>query len=177
MLTTIFKTPERLKILRTTVLKDKTTVTEISHETGVSKGLVSRYLDCLKEYGLLNREKNTYNVGEGPQIRIIKVLLNLEQLRWEDIKPEWALSAGLYGSWAAGTNHEDSDIDVWIKVEKYPSENELNSIYKKIKTNSISEVNLLILTPEKLEMIKNTDTPFFHSLLRNSLVLQGENLE
>jgi hypothetical protein len=40
-----------------------------------------------------------------------------------------------------------------------------------------SEVNLLVLTPEKLERLKKEDTPFYNSLVMSSVTLKGESLE
>ena len=39
------------------------------------------------------------------------------------------------------------------------------------------EVNLLVLTPEKLEWLKREDKPFYNSLILNSVTLIGEALE
>jgi predicted nucleotidyltransferase len=178
MITHLFKTPERLKILHEVLLlKDDITVTEIQKSTGVSKGLVSRYLNEMREEGLLERSGRNYHLLNHAITRAIKVLLNLDTLKWDGITAEWMISAALYGSWASGTNTEESDVDIWIKTDRIPSTDELNILYKKLKTRTASEINILILTPEKLESIKITDPPFYHSLQRNSLQLEGESIE
>lgn len=174
MLSKLFKTSERVKIFETVLKRDSVTVTEISQDTNLSKGLVSRYLNIMKDSGFLERKNQKYIVKKQPKTRAIKLLLNLENLKWEEIRPEWGLSAGLYGSWASGTNKEESDLDIWIKVGKYPSEEDLNLLHKNLKKNTSSEVNLLILTATKIEKMKKTDPPFYHSLQRNSLILEGE---
>lgn len=177
MISQLFKTQERLKILHEALLSRTITVTEISKDTGVSKGLVSRYLNEMKEEGLLERKGRNYYQINQPITRAIKVFLNLNILRWNEITAEWIESAALYGSWASGTNTEESDVDIWIKTGENPSEDELNLLYKNLKIQTASEVNILILTPEKLESIKKTDPPFYHSLQRNSLLLEGELIE
>jgi DNA-binding transcriptional ArsR family regulator len=174
MLTYLFKTPERIKILETVLKKEKITVSQITQETGVSKGMVSRYLKTMKEENFLHREKQTYSIINHARTRALKTLIGLQQLKWDEISPLWAESAGLYGSWASGTNTELSDVDIWIKVVSYPSEDEMNQLYKNIKNNTYTEVNILILTPEKLEQIKKADPPFYHSLQIWSLILEGE---
>jgi predicted nucleotidyltransferase len=176
MLSQLFKTSERVKILETVLKKDRITVTEITNETKLSKGMVSRYLKLMKDQDILLREKQTYYIQNHSRTRGLKVLLNLEKLKWEVIRLGWIESAGIYGSWASGTNTELSDVDVWIKVSSYPSEDELNLLYKNIKNMTTSEVNMLILTPEKLREIKKTDPTFYHSLMVGSLVLEGEPL-
>lgn len=174
MLFHLFKTPERMKILETVLKKKKITVSQITQETGVSKGMVSRYLKTMKAENFLNRKKQTYYLINHARTRALKILLSLEQLKWDEISPKWVESVGLYGSWASGTNTELSDVDIWIKVVNYPSEDEMNQLYKNIKNNTNSEVNILILTPEKLEQMKKTDPPFYHSLQIGSLLLEGE---
>jgi predicted nucleotidyltransferase len=174
MLDKLFKTPERLKILREVVQKDENTVMKISEDTNVSKGLVSRYLNELKKEGILERNGRAYYLKKNALTKAIKILLNLETLKWEDLTAEWIESAALYGSWASGTNTEESDVDLWIKTDKRPSPNQINQLYKKLKIKTSSEVDILILTPEKLESIKKTDTPFYHSLKRSSLLLEGD---
>lgn len=173
MISELFKTPERLKILREVVIRSTITVTEISKDTGLSKGLVSRYLNEMKDESLLERKGRNYYLKDQAIIRAIKVLLNLEAIRWEEITASWIESAALYGSWASGTNAEESDVDIWIKTDENPPEEKLNLFYKELKTRTTSEINILILTPEKLESIKKTDPPFYHSLQRNSLLLEG----
>jgi predicted nucleotidyltransferase len=176
MLSTLFKTPERIKILETVLQKEKTTVTQITLETGLSKGMVSRYLKIMKEHELLYRKKQTYYITNNTLSKALKVLINLEKLKWEKMSPGWVESAGLYGSWASGTNSELSDVDIWVKVNIYPSEEELNQLYKVLKEMTNSEVNIIVLTTERLEQIKKTDPPFYYSLLTGSLVLEGESL-
>ena len=177
MINQLFKTPERLKILREVLLRTHITVTEVSKDTGLSKGLVSRYLYEMRDDGLLERKGRNYYLKNQAITRAIKVLLNLDTLSWEKITDSWIKSAALYGSWASGTNTEESDVDIWIKTDRNPSEEELNLLYKELKTRIASEINILILTPEKLESMKKTDPPFYHSLQRNSLLLEGEPIE
>jgi predicted nucleotidyltransferase len=88
-----------------------------------------------------------------------------------------ARGLGLYGSWARGTNHQDSDLDVWIKADSLPPESELARLQRDLSLQAGSEVNLLVLTPEKLERLKRDDPPFYNSLVTNSVTLKGEPLE
>jgi predicted nucleotidyltransferase len=177
MLSTIFKTRERQVILDYVLKRDQISVTQVSSDTGISKGLVSRYLANLKQMGIINRKGQKYYVNDQALTRSIKILINLNNLRWETITEKWISSAGLFGSWANGTNTDESDLDIWIKVDKYPPEYKLNSFYKNLSIKSFSEINLLILTPEKLRNIKKYDLPFYNSLINSSLILEGDTLE
>jgi hypothetical protein len=53
----------------------------------------------------------------------------------------------------------------------------LARLQKDLSLQSDSEVNLLVLTPEKLERLKKDDTPFYNSLVMSSVALKGEPLE
>ncbi len=177
MLTELFKTEKRVEILYYVLYHDLSSVTEISKETGVSKGLVSRFLDYLKNKGLLERQGMKYHPKGSAKERKIKILLNLDKIDLNQCDLDWADTIGIYGSWASGTNTSESDFDIWIKVKKYPPEQKISQLNKDLRTMTNSEVNMLILTPEKLETLKNTDKPFYNSLLRNSIILKGESLE
>ena len=106
--------------------------------------------------------------------KIILFIINIVLIIIWNISPPWSQSAALYGSWASGTNTDESDVDIWIKTDKAPSTHELTQLYKKIRNKTSSEIHILILTPEKIEHIKLNDPPFCDSLKNNSLVLEGE---
>ncbi|MCJ7443015.1 MAG: MarR family transcriptional regulator, partial [Methanotrichaceae archaeon] len=61
MLTELFKTKERTKILRYVMYHNTSTVAEVSRATGVNKGLVSRYLRYLEALKLLVRKDRKYS--------------------------------------------------------------------------------------------------------------------
>ncbi len=176
MLTELFKTSERLKILYNILYEDEFTVMKVSKETGVSKGLVSRYLNNLKDENLLEKSGRVYSLKDDAQTRAIKILLNLDLIHLEILDHSWASSLGIYGSWASGTNTHRSDLDLWVKVNKYPSEYMLSKFSREMMKMTGNEVNLIVLTPDKLEILKKTDQPFYNSLLRNSIILKGEPL-
>ncbi|MBA1343237.1 MAG: hypothetical protein C5S52_06525 [ANME-2 cluster archaeon] len=186
MLTELFKTKERLKILYYVMYQTSFTVSQVSKETGVSKGLVSRYLNYLNTAGLLNRSGHSYcpddnahnaSVDGRAVTRAIKVLLNLNKLNIGSLDTGWAAGISIFGSWAEGTNTYESDLDVWIMVDPYPSEHELARLQKDIRTMAGVEVNILVLTDEKVERIKRTDLPFYNSLVRTSITLKGESID
>ena len=89
MLTELFKTKERLKILYYIMYQKSFAVNQVSKETGVTKGLVSRCLNYPNATGLLNRsghsyypDDNAHNAGvDGRAVnRAVKVLLNIGSL-------------------------------------------------------------------------------------------------
>jgi len=177
MLTELFKTKERVNILYYILYQNAFTVKQVSKETGVTKGLVSRYLNYLNRAGLLNRLGNSYRTKDCAHTRAVKLLLNLNKLQIDSLDINWAAGTGIFGSWTQGTNTYESDLDVWVKVKAYPSEYELARLQKDIRTMADVEVNLLVLTPEKIEGMKKADPPFYNSLIRTSVVLKGESIE
>jgi len=152
------------------------TVTEVSRQTGVTKGLVSRFLDYLHSQGLIEREANRFYVTNVPTTRAVKLLLNISRIEMGALHRDWLTGLGIYGSWAQGTNTLESDIDVWIKVDENPGEMELARLQNQIKEMLSSEVNTITITPEYLKTLRQ-DEPFFHSLIRTSYTLIGDGIE
>lgn len=177
MLVELFKTEERACILLYVMFRRSFRAAEVSRATGVTKGLVSRYLRLLEANDLLQRKGREYSPQDGANSRAIKILLNLERINLTALSLVPARGLGLYGSWARGTNNQESDLDVWIKADSAPSESLLARLQKDLSLKAESEVNLLVLTPEKLERMKIEDAPFYNSLIMNFLTLKGEPLE
>ena len=177
MLVELFKTEERACILRYVMFRKAFRASEVSRATGVTKGLVSRYLRLLEAYDLLEKTGREYSPQDGPNSRTIRVLLNLERIDLSALSLVPARGWGLYGSWARGTNDQESDMDAWIKADSIPSESLLAKFQRDLSLKAESEVNLLVLTPEKLERMKTEDTPFYKSLIMNFLTLKGEPIE
>jgi predicted nucleotidyltransferase len=177
MLTELFKTEERSKVLRYVMFRSSFSVAEVSRVTGVTKGLVSRYLRLLVVHGLLQKEGREYSPPDGALSRAVKLLLNLERIDLSALSLGSARGLGLYGSWARGTNHQESDLDVWIRADHQPPESDLARLQRDLSQQADCEVNLLVLTPEKLERLKKEDKPFYNSLVMNSVTLKGEPIE
>jgi len=180
MLTGLFKTEERAKILRYVMFRSSFSVSEVSRAAGVNKGLVSRYLRLLNGLGLLQRDGRKYALLDGALSRAVRLLLNLEKLDLstlgmcpiEELKGLKGL--GLYGSWANGTNSIDSDLDVWIRADSLPDESDLARLQRDLTLRTGAEVNLLVLTPQKLAELKINEPPFYNSLITNYLTIKGE---
>jgi predicted nucleotidyltransferase len=153
------------------------TVNQVSNETGITKGLVSRYLKYIHRAGLLTKAKNLYHPIDCAYTRAIKLLLNLNKIDIKSLDTDWAVGIGIFGSWAQGTNTYESDLDIWVKVDTYPTEYQMARLQRDISAMAGVEVNMLVLTPEKIKSIKISDQPFYNSLLRTSVVLKGGSFE
>jgi predicted nucleotidyltransferase len=177
MLTELFKTEERVRILRYAMFRKSFRAVDVSNDTGVTKGLISRYLHILEVHGLLQKNGREYSPQDSALSRAIRLLLNLERIDLSAFSLDYARSFGLYGSWARGTNDRESDLDVWINVDSMPEQGILARLQRDLSLQTGSEVNLLILTPERLERLKIEDHPFYNSLVTGFVTLKGEPLE
>jgi predicted nucleotidyltransferase len=175
MLSKLLSSKERLKVLEYILYRNSFKVTEVSKELTLSKGFVSEFLTFLYKKKLIDK-KNHYCLSKSPLVNALKLLLNVNKIDVSKIKKSYFKGIGLYGSWANGTNMYDSDLDIWIKVDVYPDENEIASLSKTLRKMTNSEIQLLILTPKKIKQIKS-DKPFFSSLYYSSYILWGESIE
>lgn len=124
----------------------------------------------LKEEGNLHKYKlNNDNLI----IRQMKVLNNLFLLEKyiSLLKKEDVYSIILYGSYANGSNIEESDIDILI-ISNLDFLKEIQIIEQKIG----KEVNINVLSMEKWKNIKRNDKVFYDNIMRNHILLYGELL-
>lgn len=175
MLSEFFSSKKRIEVLRYVLYKDTIKVTSVSKELSLSKGFVSEFLSLLNKNGILNKN-NMYIPANTSITKAIKILLNIERIDILKINKPFIKGIGVYGSWANGTNTDDSDIDIWIKTDKHPDEKELAHLSKILREMTLTDVQLLVLTPEKIEQIKK-DTSFFSSIYNGSFLLWGEPIE
>ncbi|MBN1324177.1 MAG: nucleotidyltransferase domain-containing protein [Methanotrichaceae archaeon] len=105
------------------------------------------------------------------------MLLNIERIDLSALSLGSARGLGLYGSWARGTNDQESDLDVWIKADSLLEQSMLARLQRDLSLQTGSEANLLMLTPERLERLKIEDPPFYNSLVKDFVTLKGEPLE
>jgi len=169
----IFSTSERIRILDAVIYRQGSiSVNSIAGELRLSKGLVSKYLDILAKDGILKRAGGKFIVVESAFGKGIKILLNIRKIPVSALKKyRFVKSAGIYGSCAKGENNEESDIDLWIRVDDVSEEklarfsSDLNKRLEKLK--------ILFLTDKKIEKLKKEDELFYHSLAFGSITIYG----
>lgn len=173
----IFKTEERIRILEFVSKSESVTATDVINETGVSKALVSRYLHLLARTGLLEKKNRDYFWQNSSLCAAVKRLMNIELLTENIDLPDWAGAIGVYGSFARGTNMLESDIDLWVFIPEYAQDYELKTaeLEKKIRDRTGYETHILILTDDKLEHLKNHDSPFYTNLTNTSVIIKSES--
>lgn len=157
---------------------DKTVkITEIAKELRVSKGSVSLAANGLMKEGIL---KEWTVDTENPRTRALKILLNTEAVVKSGAIGELmkiGLGGGVYGSWARGTNTGDSDIDLWIKPKKSFRQSDAAQTSREIRRKLGLQVQLLVLSKERVEQLKSNNAVFFYSLLFGSIKLFGEDID
>jgi len=152
-------------------------IREIARVLNSSPAYVSRIVKILITKKIIKNNKIDLT---NSLTKALKIFLNVEKLaeykiieRIVSLNP---ISAGIYGSWANGTNHEDSDLDIWVKFEKHPGEMKIASLSGKIR-RVVGNVQILVLTKEKIEMLKKDDPIFYYSLVFGSIIIRGEGIE
>lgn len=175
MIHRIASTENRERILEYILERNEFGVEEVSDALGISKGLVSLYLKDLLELSLLEKRGRKFFLKPGTELRETKRFLNFWTLRDKilSLREEWVLALGVYGSFARGENRPESDLDVWILVEK----NEplrVMEFKEKLETVTGREVDLIVLTREKLSRLKEENPYLYWSIKLSSLVLWGD---
>ena len=171
-LSALFRTGERITLLRAALNVPACTVQQITSKTGLSKGLVSPYLALLEREGLLKKTDRTYRLTFSPLTVAVKRLLNIDLVSAVFKKPAWASGIGMYGSWAGGMNTEESDIDLYIETTNRQSAKALIVRYESCISRKISPI---IVLPDEARQLRTRDRPLFERI-QSGKILVGEQL-
>jgi predicted nucleotidyltransferase len=181
MLSKIFSTKQREMILDHMLNNPSAgyRVRELSKNFAVSVGSVSQFLSLLKENRILIRKGDVFYADTKSALtKALKIILNVGKIEFAVLKKvPGFLGVGLYGSWANGTNKEDSDIDIWLKIKERIGEEVVAGVSRQLNNKVNRKVQLLVLDPDKIEFLKKEDPIFFYSLVFGSIVIYGEVLE
>ena len=169
-------TKERERILNDVLFKQgEISVVDVSRRLKVSKGFVSKFFSVLSKERILKKSQNKYVVLANLNVRLLRILFNLKLFSGFNfgIYP-FVRGAGIYGSCAKGENTEDSDIDIWIKIDK-TDEQELAKLTGSLKKLS-GRISPLYLSEEKLRVAREEDPIFYSSIAHGSIRLSGEEI-
>ncbi len=155
-----------------------TKVRELARLLNLSPAHVSRTLKTLERHKII---KNGSVDLSNPYVKALKIFFNIQKLTDSNVirilKKIEPAGAGIYGSWANGTNNETSDVDIWIKVEKKANETKIAVLSSKMRKALRRNIQLLVLTPERIGRLKRDDPIFYYSLVFGSINIYGESLE
>lgn len=170
----IFSTKERIKILKAIIFKKgNMSVNRLANQLRLSKGLVSKYFDILSKEKILKKINNKFFIIDSSIVKGIRVLFNIKNIDFKIFKKyPFIKSVGLYGSCAKGENTEGSDVDLWIRIMEIDEE-KLASLVSDLNRR-LKDIEVLFLTDEKIEKIKNEDLLFYHSLIFGSIIIYGD---
>lgn len=173
----ILSTRERIRILKLILYKTSAFgVSDVAKDLSLSKGLISKFLDILTKDNILKKANARFVVQDNLSTRAVKILLNLNDFDRNLLKKfKFIKGAGLYGSYVKGKNTEESDIDLWVLIDKTEEET-LAKLTKELK-KKYGKIKPLYLTKEKIETLKSKDSVFYHSLVFGSINVYGEEIE
>ncbi|WP_297508981.1 nucleotidyltransferase domain-containing protein [Thermococcus sp.] len=175
MIHRLASTEKREKILEYILEMDEFGPEEIASALNLSKGLVSTYFRELMNLGIIRKRGRRFYPSRGPELKELKRFLNFWSLREAllPLKEDWMLALGVYGSFARGENGKASDVDVWILVE---DADPLTIMEFKEKLEKVlgREVDLLVLTRDKLTRLKKENPYLYWSIKLSSLVFWGD---
>ncbi|MCL4379194.1 MAG: nucleotidyltransferase domain-containing protein [Candidatus Marsarchaeota archaeon] len=155
----------------------KARVSDIARELKVNKGAVSIIVKELSRAGMLhNKQADLKN----PLVRALKILINVEEIVDSGVialLKSKAVSAGMYGSSAKGTNTEESDVDIWIRPRGSMDALDTSNLIGSISDLLGKEVQMTVLDKGRLEKLRKEDTNFYRSLVFGSILLFGDDIE
>lgn len=175
----LLSTSERAKVLRHILIEDEALkVEKTAKELNISKGMVSQFFRILLEYGILEKKGRKVFVDfQNYKTMELKRFLNISELDVSELKKiKEVAGIGVYGSWVSGTNTKESDLDIWIKAKKHPSEKRIAEIQGEIRMKKGYNIHILVLSAERIERLKKEDPVFFYSLAYGSVIIWGENI-
>lgn len=153
-------------------------ITAIATGLGAGKGHVSEIIRSLGEAGVVKH--GMVDLGS-PYVRSLKIAINMNRVCkagiLQKLKRLGITRAGIYGSWARGSNTEDSDLDMWIIAEGRMTALEIARLSAEVGRALDTNPEILVLDKGKLAGIRKSNEIFYFSLVFGSLVLIGEEIE
>lgn len=173
-------TKKNLLILKEIAGKTDTYIREISENTGTSPAQVHQAVKLFKKLGFIKEKKlknkkiislDRDNVILGKARQLINIYALLKHNSFKELKRRGSM--GVYGSFAAGKDTPESDIDMWIYSKNHIDAIALKNITRKLETDFKREVKLLVLTDKKIKDLKEKDPEFYFRLKLTSV---GEDI-
>ncbi len=155
-------------------------INRLAREIGVSPASVKAYADAFERDGLLtithlgtarllSLDNDSFAVRE---LKRACMVLLLVRAGIEDLAPE-SIAVAIYGSTAAGTFDEQSDIDILIIGDESRVDHDR---VPALEAETGREVQLTVVPYYRWEQMKEEGDPFVASVLRNHILVAGARL-
>jgi len=169
----LFSTKERIDILKYIIyLEREFGVIETAKKLKISKGLVSKYFRILIDEKIIKRKGTKFLVTNHSLVKGIRIMFNLQNIEPKLFKKyNFVKAAGLYGSCSKGSNTVNSDVDLWIMIDK-ASDEELSHFTSDLRKQN-ENLKILLLNKEKIDHMKKKDPLFYYSLYFGSIIIYG----
>jgi len=171
----LVSTPEREQVLARLLYESAPiNLHKIARDAGVSPSQVHKYVGICKKRKMIKDNK----LADYPFVRALRVLENVIFLEKAGLvslirsRIKDAKGMGIYGGWAKGTNDENSDIDLWILVQRPLDDLESGKVRQALENRLARKVDLIFLTNEKIRQLKEKNPNLYYSLY-HSLSLWG----
>ncbi|MDD5614180.1 MAG: nucleotidyltransferase domain-containing protein [Candidatus Omnitrophica bacterium] len=148
---------------------------EISRLAKVSRASANYSLRTLTGANIAKREKRGrmyfyYVTLDDPIIRQLKITQNIISLRplVEKLK-ELSLKIALYGSSAQGTNHANSDIDLFVLSREIKRAKELI-----LKSSLKEKIKYVVNSPQDFIIFKKENPVFYRQILSGKILYEAK---
>lgn len=171
-------TEERRRLLRAAIgKKENLRVSQLAGEAKTSKGLASAYVKELQRAKIIVKGKGGFSLNYCFLTRQVKILENVSRLNTAELKKLNPRTIVLYGSWAEGTNTQESDIDLCIVSGNPVQESRIAAVSGQMSRKIGAEVHILLIDEEKKASLKKNSPAFYYNLAYKSILLEGEQFE
>ena len=166
-------TNKNIEILKL-IDKEQLHIRDIADKLKISPGTVHKLIKLLEKNDLITEKKTKNRIiiklnKDNPIIKQLKILINFNDIinasAYKKLNKYGKI--GIYGSFAQGTNDNQSDLDLWLQTDK--KELDLRSITRELEKQFKIKVNLLILTKSKIDSLKKNDPEFYLRLRLTSI--------
>lgn len=162
------------------IAKEPTHIRDIAERLNTSPGYIVSIIkflkknDFLKEKKVKNRKIISLN-DKNLYVSKVRSLINLENIsRNNYFKKLIKLgTAGIYGSYANGTDDKLSDIDLWVYTNRKSLE--IQGMITNLEKDIKRKINFIVLNKDKIKNLKNRDYEFYIRLKLTSMVF-GEDI-
>ena len=152
---------------------------ELAERLKCSPAKIHQAAKIFKRHGLILTERRRNRLflkpdRKSPLYQRIKALINISRITGSKTYLILRKTGriGVYGSYAAGTDEKESDVDLLIVTEK--KELALRKMIRALEEELEKKVNILVLTKEQLASLEKTDREFSVRLRLTTISLNGE---